>query len=342
MSSGIVKWWAGLSQQAKGTMITVAGILVLSPDTLCIRLVASVDNWTVLFYRYFLQGMTMLTIFLCIEQSEALTKLRGLGKIGFAAGLVWGVSNVLFTLAVQNTSVANVLVIVAGGDLAFATVLSYLCLGERVPPHTIVCCLCAFAAILLTFSDQLKGGGDGLVGNVCAIFASFTMAAYFVILRLASTQGESPGMVPTNIVAGIFVGFISLCFGARPASVRPDLTCLYLVLQGVFLLPIAFALLTMGCEMIPAPEVSMIMLLETIFGPVWVALGGFEAPPPYTVYGGIILVVALVAHSLISLRLEAAAKLAEHEAKAKEEEKEGEEGLTLTFQEGKNLGEAGL
>ena len=332
---GVVAWWAGLSQQARGTAISLAGILVLSPDTLCIRLVNGVDNWTVMFFRYLLQGLTMLFVFVCTEGTRAPGKMWSLGRLGCIAGLIWGASNILFTLAVQNTAVANVLVILAGGDLFFATVLSYLILGEGVPPHTLVCCACCFAAILLTFSDQLQGGGAGITGNIYAIFASVTMAGYFVALRLASVQGRSLDMVPTNIIAGCFVGFISLCFGARPGSVRPDLTCLCLVLQGVFLLPIAFGLLTIGPGLIPAPQVSMIMLIETILGPVWVALGGFEAPPANTIYGGLILIVSLIAHSTISLRLEAAAKKAEHEAKVKEEEKEGEncEAVTLTLEE---------
>lgn len=327
----------GWSQQLRGTLISVAGVLTLSPDTLLIRLVGSVDDWTVQFYRYFLQGSTMLVIFLVLEREKAPAKLWGIGRIGVLAGVIWGASNLLFTAAVQNTAVANVLVIVAGGDITFSALLSYLLLGERVPTHTIVCCCACFAAILLTFSDQLLGGGQGLLGNLCAMFASLTMAAYFVALRYASfVQGEAPGMIATNVIAGLLVGLVALCFGARPHSVAPDLTCLFLIIQGCIVLPLSFGLLTIGPTLIPTPEVSMIMLIETVLGPVWVFLGGFEAPPANTVWGGIILVVSLVAHSIASTRIENQKTLlllraaTDAEAQAEKAESESED-VALTW-----------
>ena len=178
--------WTSLSVQLRGTLISVAGICILSPDTLLIRLVGNVDDWTVMFYRYFLQGAVMMAIYFCLEGRAAPAKMLSIGWLGFAAGLIWGASNILFTAAVQNTAVANVLIILAGGDITFSALLSWLVLGEPCPRHTIVCCACCFAAILLVFADQLDGAGGGLKGNILAIFASLTLAAYFVAIRLAS------------------------------------------------------------------------------------------------------------------------------------------------------------
>ena len=308
------------SRKLRGTLVTTLGVLALSPDTLMIRLVNDVDDFTVQFYRYMLNGLTLLFLYILRNRGD-LRKFVHLGWTGVLAGLVWGVSNLTFTWAVQSTAVANVLTILAGGNLCFTSILSFLLLGERIPCYTMVACLSAFAAILLTFSDQLAGKSAQWQGNVLALFASLTLALYFVLVRLA---GETLDMVPCNIIAGLFVGFISLILGAKPSSVPLGSDCLYLVLQGCILLTVSFALLTVGGSMISAPEVSMLLLLETLLGPVWVFLGGFEAPPPNTIYGGVLLILTIVLHSGYALREEHTRLNAVNEAE-KEKEKEKEE-----------------
>jgi drug/metabolite transporter (DMT)-like permease len=225
-----------------------------------------------------------------------------------------------------------VLVILAGGNLSFSSILSYFMLGERIPVYTVVACLAAFAAILLTFSDQLSGRSGAWQGNVLALFASLTLALYFVLVRLA---GESLDMVPCNIVAGLFVGFISLILGASPSSVTPGPDCLYLVLQGCILLTVSFALLTIGGAMIPAPEVSMLLLLETLLGPIWVWLAGFEAPPPNTIYGGALLIATITLHSAYAIREEQTRLKAEadHDENGKAQEAAKEVTLEMTAED---------
>ena len=207
-------------------------------------------------------------------------------------------------------------------------------LGERIPWYTAAACLSALAAILLTFSDQLDGNATSLAGNISAVIASFTLALYFVAVRLASQRaGKNIDPLPCNIIAGLFVGFIALCLGATPSSVKPGPLCLYLVLQGLVLLPLSFSLLTLGGAMIPTPEVSMLLLMETLLGPVWVYLGGFEAPPRLTLYGGILLVLTIAGHSIYALRADAG-----HGAGDKDKEDKGT--VELAGAEGEGEGDA--
>jgi hypothetical protein len=69
-----------------------------------------------------------------------------------------------------------------------------------------------------------------------------------------------------------------------------------LIVNGMALLPLSFVLLSIGPAYISAPEVSLYTLIETVLGPVWVWLGGFEAPPVSAMYGGSILILALGVH----------------------------------------------
>ncbi len=77
-----------------------------------------------------------------------------------------------------------------------------------------------------------------------------------------------------------------------------------LMFNGMFILPVSFALLTIGPSLISAPEVSLFSLIETVLGPFLVWMGGFEAPPISAVFGGVILISALAVHSFIALREE--------------------------------------
>lgn len=72
-----------------------------------------------------------------------------------------------------------------------------------------------------------------------------------------------------------------------------------LVINGVLVLAFPFSLLNVSAVMIPAPEVNLITLIETVLGPVWVYLGGYEAPPASAVYGGTALIVALILHRYV-------------------------------------------
>ena len=116
-------------------------------------------------------------------------------------------------------------------------------------------------------------------------------------------------MMPCNIIAGLFICLITIPFcNSFVAMTLREL--LLLLFNGVFVLPVAFVLLTIGPSLISAPEVSLYTLIETVIGPIWVWLGGYEAPPITAVYGGTLLISALAIHSFIAMREE------EHKQKA--------------------------
>lgn len=105
-------------------------------------------------------------------------------------------------------------------------------------------------------------------------------------------------MMPCNIIAGLFGAFVSACMGPDLSAVSGiDMT--YILLQGMGVLGVGFILLTLAPSYIPAPEVSLYTLVETVLGPVWVYLGGYEAPSVYAIAGGVILLAALTVHGYV-------------------------------------------
>ena len=121
-------------------------------------------------------------------------------------------------------------------------------------------------------------------------------ASNLVVLR----KGKAVNMVPANLIGNLMVVPITLLAGAQPLSVSPtDMT--YLIVLGGIVLPVSFTLITIGPRYLPAPEVSLILLTETILGPIWVWLALNEVPQATTLIAGALIISTLVSHTFMSL-----------------------------------------
>ena len=76
----------------------------------------------------------------------------------------------------------------------------------------------------------------------------------------------------------------------------------YLLLLGVGVLPISFTLITLGPRYLPAHEVALFMLMETILGPYWVWLALGENPGLPAILGGAVVILTLATHTIVELR----------------------------------------
>lgn len=172
------------SDDLKGRLLCIAGTLFLTPDTLLLRSVSSVPNYTVLFIKFAFYVWAFVAYFAWRWKSRALEKFRDLRLFGVIAGIVWGISNACFVLAIQHVYVANVLVICSGNSI-FSAFISRVFIGEKIPVRTLVTCVVCFGAILLVFAAQLgsASSGESTFGNILALIASITMGMYFAMVR---------------------------------------------------------------------------------------------------------------------------------------------------------------
>jgi drug/metabolite transporter (DMT)-like permease len=121
-------------------------------------------------------------------------------------------------------------------------------------------------------------------------------AGNLVILR----KGKAVNMIPANLIGNLLVVPAALLAGAQPLSVTmPDAT--FLLLLGGIVLPVSFTMITLGPRYLPAPEVSLILLIETVLGPIWVWLVLNEVPLTTTLLAGLLIISTLVVHTLVSL-----------------------------------------
>lgn len=281
-----------MSPSLKGTLLALAGIVVLSPDSLLVRL-AHMEQWSLLFYRG-------LGVFVCLSLAMAVQYRRnvfaaflGMGIPGLAAGACFAVASALFIGALYHTSVANTLAVISIAPL-FGAVLSHAVLKEHLPGRTWAAVLLCILAVGIIMAGSLTRSG-GLFGDFLALIHAVFLAASFVLVR--SRAGLN--MVPCMALSGLMLALLSLPLAQdlTPAAAQiPPLALLVLVV-----LPLSFALLFLAPRYIPAPEVNMIMLLEMPLGPlfVWLALG--EQVPAATFAGGGLLFLVLLANAFPAL-----------------------------------------
>ena len=288
-----------LSPHAKGLMLVVGGVLLLTPDALLIRLIA-IDHWNLLVWRGFLQALSLSLILLVLYGRGTPAVFRASGRRAVSAGVVLATSTICFIVALSYTTVANVLVILAAAPF-FAALTSRIFLGEAVRRYTWAAIALALGGIALLAFGSLgeQSGGtrpNALWGDLLALCGAIGLGSNFTILR----HGRAVNMLPAMVLGGLLVGCIALLFAPAISLVQSQVVLL--LLMGVVASAIPFALITTGLRTLPAPEAGLLILLETVLGPFWVWLVIGEAPARLALAGGAIVVATLVGHSLISLR----------------------------------------
>lgn len=280
-----------LSKHAKGLLITATGVLVITPDGLLIRLIQT-DAWTLLFWRGLLSSVGMSLMLLLIFRRRAWTTFRGIGRPGLLIAALFGVGTVAFILSITHTTVANTLFIISTSPL-FAAFIAWRLMREPVPPRTWLAILAALAGIAVIVSGGLDRGS--IIGNVAALWAALSLAVSFSLIR----RHQDRNMVPAMALSGLVTALIAWPL-AQPAAVAES-NLAFLLIMGLLMLPLSFGLLFIGPRYIPAPEVSLMLLLEAILGPVWVWLVVGENPGLRTVLGGVIVITTLAANSALAL-----------------------------------------
>lgn len=281
-------------QHGRGIALVALGVLVLTPDGLLTTLV-SADTWTMLFWRGLLMGVA-LTIFALGQHRRAPIPLQSLASLPtLLIAVLFTCSSIGFVTAIVTTSVANTLFIVAAAPL-FAAAFAWVFLKERVRPRTIVAIIIALGGMAIIFSDGLGRGNT--IGNFSALFASACWASTLVVMRQAPQTNTAVAMA----LGGYFVAGVSLLFA--PTLAVSTLDALWLGLLGLVVLPISFNLISQGPRYLPAPEVSLIVLLEAVIGPLWAWAFIGQVPTLVSLAGGVVIVATLAIYFLTGLRQE--------------------------------------
>lgn len=281
------------SDHTKGLLLTATAVLILSPDALMVRLIGC-DIWTLLFWRCLLTAFSTSLLLLIRYRQGFWHSFRAVGITGLYSAATVVCGSILFVNSLKQTTAANTLIILAATPV-ISSLLSYLFLREKIARRTWCAIVCCFGGILLMFSGSLKSGL--LIGDLYALGATCMWASNLVILR----RGRTVNMIPANVLGNLAVVPIAFFAGGAPWPLAIT-DASYLLLLGGLLLPVSFAMITLGPRYLSAPEVSLILLIETILGPIWVWLVLAEVPEKTTIIAGLLIVGTLLIHTLLSLR----------------------------------------
>lgn len=270
-----------LEERRKGLLLALAGIVVLSPESLLIRLVAA-DRWTIVFWRGLLLAVGLLGVSLI---GSFAGRLR-IGRAGLLVSLLFGAQAVLFVTSITTTTVANTLVALSAAPL-FAAIYERILFRNRLTPQMWAIIAMALVGILIIFGGAI--GGGSLSGNLAGLGAAAGYGGVFVVIR----HNRTVNMVPAMGLGGLMAA-LAVSPWADPLSVTWA-GMGYLALSGLLVLPVAFGLLAIAPRFAPAPEVGLVTLLETVLGPLWVWLALGEEPGRRAIFGGLIVLAAVAA-----------------------------------------------
>ena len=281
-----------LTDQQKGSLLAFVAVMFITPDSLFIRL-SNVGTWGLVFYRGIIPFLTVFLGMLIIYKMSFFKILFSSGYHGLIYIGTFTITNITFVVSIQNTNVANTLVMIAMAPMLSA-ILGALFLKEIPDKKTWFAIFITFVAALYIFYDSLKIGN--ILGDILGLVTALGLAIGAVTIRSA----KSKNLVPAAVVGKLLVAIFALFFVQSFALVEKDL--IIVPLMCILCVAIPFVLVTIAPRFIPAAEVNLFFLLETIIGPIWVWLIIKEQPSLETLQGGFIIIITIAIHSFMKLK----------------------------------------
>ena len=281
-----------LTDQQKGSLLAFVAVMFITPDTLFIRL-ANIDTWSLVFYRGIIPFFTVLIGMLIIYKYEFFKMLFTSGHHGLIYIVTFSITNIAFVVSIQNTNVANTLVMIAMAPMLSA-ILGAFFLKEMPDNKTWVAIGITFIAAVYIFYDSLQLGS--IFGDLLGLLCALGLAVGAVTIRSAKNKN----LVPAAVVGKLVVAIFAMFFIETYALLEKDL--LIVPLMCVMCDAIPFVLVTIAPRFIHAEEVNLFFLLETIIGPFWVWMVIKEQPSLETIQGGIIIILTIATHSFLKLK----------------------------------------
>tara|TARA_B110000971_G_scaffold212147_1_gene241225 strand:+ start:356 stop:1246 length:891 start_codon:yes stop_codon:yes gene_type:complete len=278
------------SQNTIGLALAIFGAVLLTPDTLFMRL-SELDGFSMLVWRGGLSGIAYMLIWIWFSLRVE-RRIPNIFTTNFGVIVLCQMLNAtLFSLAISIAPVTVVLIGVATVPI-FAAILSRIILGETLSKITIITAVLVmiglYISVLGPANSEIKMGATTLTGAVLGLGVAFSLAMNFTIIR---KDKDVPFVLAIAIGAFIAAGLGALC--SESLYWPPMGNIAAISLTGIIILPVSFVTLSYAARFVSSSTVSLIMLLETVLGPLWVWWGIGEVPTDSMLIGGAIVVICL-------------------------------------------------
>ncbi len=281
-----------LSNQKKGSLLAFIGVMFITPDSLFIRM-ASIETWGMLFYRGAIPFVVVLFGLLLFYKNNFLKALLRIGYPGIFYIISFSICNITFIISIQNTNVANTLIMVAMAPMLSA-VLGAIFLKELPDRKTWFAIFITFAAVTYIFYDSIEIGN--FFGDIFGLITAFGLAVNANLARYA----KSVDLVPSAVIGKLCVAIFAFFFVESFELIKNDI--IIVPLMCIMCVALPFVLVTIAPRFITAAEVNLFFLLETIIGPIWVWLIIKEQPSLETIIGGLVIIITIAIHSFLKIK----------------------------------------
>ena len=280
------------SSQKKGSLLAFIAVMLITPDSIFIRL-SNIETWGMLFYRGAIPFVVVLIGLIFFYKNNLFKALINIGYPGIFYIISFSICNITFIISIQNTNVANTLVMIAMAPMLSA-ILGSIFLKEIPDNKTWIAIIITLIAVSYIFHDSIELGN--FYGDLFGLITAFGLACNAVIARFAKNRD----LVPSAVIGKLCVAIFAFFFVDTFSLVGTDL--IFIPLMCIMCVAIPFVLVTIAPRFIPAEEVNLFFLLETIIGPFWVWMVIQEQPSVETIQGGIIIILTIAIHSYLKLK----------------------------------------
>ena len=283
-----------IEDQKKGTLLAFTAIMFITPDSLLIRL-SNVESWNLIFYRGFIPFFVVFIGLLIVQKSKIFHSIIENGWHGAGYICTFIVTNILFVISIENTNVANTLIMVSLAPMLSA-LISFIFLKEYPDKKTWIAITITTLAVIYIFVDSFEKGD--VKGNVYGFICAMGLAAGAVIIRSGK---KNANLIPSAMTAKFIIALICLFFIDDLTVIKGN-DLLIIPVMCIFCVAIPFVLITLAPRYITAAEVNLFFLLETVLGPFWVWLVIKEQPSIETITGGAVIILTIATHSFLALK----------------------------------------
>ena len=271
-----------------GYILLLFGGFCLSWGGFIIRSFEEASVWQILLLRSIFFMLALILFLILTYKKNTIKIIKDAGYPALLGGFVMSFSFIAFVVSMSNTSVANVVFIISTQTM-FLAIFGYFYLKEKVSLISFISIVLAMSGIAVMVGDSLSSGS--FFGNMVALAIPINFSILVMIIR----KNKNLDMVPAIFYSGIFSIIYGLILSESFVFTTHD------ILMGFFLgvpqLAFGFICITIGSRTTPSTTIGLLMLTETIFGPIWVWLFLNEIPPASVFLGGSIIILAIILKS---------------------------------------------
>lgn len=271
------------------TILILSGALCMSFAALFVKLIQNADGFQILFYRGFPQCMMVMIVACFIRRISLVEFFKSIDKTDLILGFTMCIAFSFYIFALLNTSVASALFILSISPV-FAALLSWRIIGEIPTKTTWIAILFAMVGVTVMVGADLTRGQ--LIGNLFAMISAFSFALMLVFARKSKKSDVLTGNFLGAGFAILMAIILAYSYGDGLIVSTQDMLLSFAL--GAFTIGIGIAFVAWAAPYLPAPNVGVLVLIESVLAPVWVWLF-LDMPMRYQeILGGLIILCAVL------------------------------------------------